>query len=154
MSKIQIEKIGIFENNKEGEAYITKTGKNYKKILVTTSKGVIISGSIFSSDDPRTLWKIGDIVDWAVEPREYQGTTYYNFGNFNEKEAKGKYQLLSNRIEVLEKIVAEMQEGLQMITNPTNEPEAQKSTIEPVIPVFQEPLDKVKEDIKNELDDI
>jgi len=115
MNKIKIAKINIYEKDKEGSPYETKQGNSYKKLLVTTDKGTVISGMIFSSDDPRTAWREGQEVEWEVKGRDYEGKKYYDFSFFNPKETKGKYQLLEERIQALEKNVVVPKEEISFI---------------------------------------
>ena len=125
MNKIKITKVSVFDTDKDGKEYKTSKGNKFKKLLVTTDKGTIIDGMIFSSDDPREVWKEGQEVEWEIKSREYQGKEYYSFGFFDKNKQKGKHQLLLDRIEVLEKLVFNSPKGVPSEMPIINPPEDQ-----------------------------
>lgn len=79
MEKITISRITSKKTNKEGKAYITKTGKPFEMmgVLIKGGKydGKWASACLFEPDHPAYDWKEGDTVEVVLE----QNGEYLNF---------------------------------------------------------------------------
>ena len=105
IQKVNLTLVRITDSNKQGQPYVTKTGKNagkpFKMIAIKCDayKDQWLSDFIWDAQDTKNLWKVGDQVQIIVE----KNGNYLNFHKPLERE------MTTTAIEDLTKRVAALE---------------------------------------------
>jgi hypothetical protein len=126
VQKVTLSTINIKAFNKNNMPFITKAGKPFKRIEIndaTQNKWY----SFMDYEDNAKDWKVGDVMDFDVIERTFNGKVYYDLRLPGAHRSDWK-ETLDKRFEALEKDVADVKAQLQaiVVTMPEETKEEEK----------------------------
>lgn len=103
MQKLTIQTVvGMFDKSKAGVAFVTKTGKPYKKATVKFKElGDKMVGMMVWDGDK---CEVGQVVEGTIEEREWNGNKYYDLKVVSQKE-KVNTEILATKTQISQVIL-------------------------------------------------